>query len=174
MENGRWRNIRGRKVFIKNDEALANEWEESRIADDMKASGKFPDLKREDVAKAQMELRALYSKIRKTGAMNEVNNGNPNVVRLLEKARYNDNERRKLEKALKEYDNPKDYKKGINSVEGKHINKEQLLENSNRYKGLSNEDGRWVTIHGRKVYIKDKNTEKRQDIANKIFGKGGI
>lgn len=34
---------------------------------------------------------------------------------------------------------------------------------------MNENEGRWVTIHGKRVFIKDKNAKKKKEIADKIF-----
>ena len=36
---------------------------------------------------------------------------------------------------------------------------------------MNEQNGKWVTIHGHRVFIKDKNAEKKKEVADKIFGK---
>ena len=113
-ENGVWRTIRGRRVFIKDGEDLSSA---------MKRSGKFDNLKREDVVKAKQELE-----IQRTKEQTKHFKRQENLSRTKrDKEDYHDRwsvakeEEREAEFILKYYDNPEENHGIMSKQAGKHI-----------------------------------------------------
>ena len=120
-EKGVWRTIKGRRVFIREGEGLASA---------MKRSGKFDNLKREDIVKAknEIELNKVYNKNyddldRYGKAKNE------EAKKWFDEITKNQDEMKHLKEEYSIYDNPKEYKGDISDLKAKHISKEKTSDN---------------------------------------------
>ena len=112
---GVWRTIRGRRVFIRDGEELGSA---------MARSGKFKNLKREDVVKGKQELenRRLHQQTRdmqNAYSNNRYGYGTGYWNKQLNQARDWENEGKELLDSY--YDNPKLYEGDPTYLEGKHI-----------------------------------------------------
>lgn len=152
-EDGVWRTIGGRRVFIKNGQNLA---------DAMKESGKFKTTKsgnvqREDLvtAKAELDKRFIHEQERdleKAYDTNRYKLGTDYWGDNLNKAKEMENNEQKF---IDDYNNPKEYKGDISDIEAKHIDKAQKSAN------VSNNN------EGFEVKVKNKSGKT---IATKQFG----
>jgi len=130
--DGVWRTVRGRRIFIRKGEDLASA---------MKRSGKFDNLKREDVTKGRFDLKKdeLREKAQKNLNKAQENykkaENNPNdkkrhkyheeYEKEYSKYKKKENKIKEYNKLIEEYDNPKEAT-DFKGIKGKHIDKKQV------------------------------------------------
>lgn len=124
-ENGVWRTVGGRRIFIKKGQDLATA---------MRESGKFGNRESRVKADIQDDIDA-WRKYANSYQKSLNRASNPESKERFKKER---DEAIKWhvepgEKAIHDYDTPKEYKGKLDESMGKHIDKEQMAKNNARY-----------------------------------------